>query len=119
MITRARPRAIRRSRVQARISARRECNVAERSAAVLESERSLPTFAVGCVAVTTEDDAGIGVSGEVEVAGCFSSGLSILGRLTFIARPSRPAPDANCLRCYRRAMGASGGSLTEILRAPL
>ena len=44
--------------------------------------------------LTAEGEAGRAVSGEVEVAGCFSSGLSIFGCLVFIAWPSRPAPDA-------------------------
>src|SRR5438105_3239901 len=80
MITHARPIAIRRSRVQTRISLRRECGGAGRPAA-LASERSLLALAVIWLAVTREDDAGAGISGDVEVAGCFSSSLSILGAL--------------------------------------
>src|SRR5205807_6415286 len=80
MITSARPIAIRRSRVQTRISLRRECGGAGRPAA-LASERSLLALAVIWLAVTREDDAGAGISGDVEVAGCFSSSLSILGAL--------------------------------------
>src|SRR5438445_13818946 len=93
MITNARPIAIRRSRVQTRISLRRECAGAGRPVAV-DSERSLLTPGVNWLAVAREDDAGAGVSGDVEVAGCFSSCLSILRRLVFIAWPLRPAPDA-------------------------
>src|SRR5438067_11763198 len=92
MITNARPIAIRRSRVQTRISLRRECAGAGRPVAV-DSERSLLTPGVNWLAAR-EDDAGAGVSGDVEVAGCFSSSLSILRRLVFIAWPLRPAPDA-------------------------
>src|SRR5438046_9445890 len=93
MITNARPIAIRRSRVQTRISLRRECAGAGRPVAV-DSERSLLTPGVNWLAVAREDDAGAGVSGDVEVAGCFSSCLSIFRRLVFIAWPSRPARDA-------------------------
>src|SRR5689334_18040444 len=93
MITSARPMAIRRSRVHTRISLRKECGSAGLSAA-LASERSLLTLAVIGLTVNREDDAGAGVSGDVEVAGCFSSSLSILRRLVFIAWPLRPAPDA-------------------------
>src|SRR5690242_5604200 len=95
MITSARPIAIRRSRVQTRISLRRECAGAGRPAAVA-SGRSLLTPGVNWLSVAREGDAGAGFSGDVEVAGCFSSGLSILGRLVFIAWPLRPAPDAIC-----------------------
>src|SRR6267154_3510742 len=42
--------------------------------------------------LTAEEEAGTAVSGEVEVAGCFSSGLSIFRCLVFITRPLRPAP---------------------------
>src|SRR5260370_29165178 len=75
MITRARPMAISRSRVQTRISLRKECSGADRSAAALESDCSRLTFTAARPAVTTEDDAGTLGSGNVEVAGCFSLGL--------------------------------------------
>src|ERR1700694_2112555 len=106
MITKARPTAISRSRVQTRISFRKECSGADRSAAALESDRSRLTFAAARSAVTTEDDAGTWVSGEVEVAACFSSDLSIFGCLVFIARPSRRAPDAFYHRGPRSAKAA-------------
>src|SRR5229473_3937524 len=108
MITRARPMAIKRSRVQTRISPRKECGGTDRSAAADGPDCAFFTLAVIWEAATTEDDAGTGISGEVEVAGCFSSGLSIFWCLTFIAWPSRPAPDANCRRCHRRVTAASG-----------
>src|SRR5947207_9521682 len=92
MMTKARPIAIRKSLVQTRISLSRVCEGAGRPVAV-DSERSLLTPGVNWLAAR-EDDAGAGVSGDVEVAGCFSSSLSILRRLVFIAWPLRPAPDA-------------------------
>src|SRR6266705_2891040 len=94
IITRARPMAIRRSRVQTRISLRKECSGTDRSGAAAEPGSSLLTLDVIWAAFTTEEDAGTGVSGAVEVAGCFSSILPILRCLVFIAWPSRPAPDA-------------------------
>src|SRR5207248_9268435 len=100
MITNARPIAIRRSRVQTRISLRRECAGAGRPVAV-DSERSLLTPAVNWLAVAREDDAGAGVSGDVEVAGCFSSCLSILRRLVFIAWPLRPRQMRFTASCRR------------------
>src|SRR6267378_4618228 len=118
MITSARPMAINRSRVQTRISLRRECSGADRSAAGLESGCSLLTVAVTWAVVATEEDAGSRVSGEVEVAGCFSSGLSIFRCLVFIAWPSRPAPDAIycCAWGGRRPLGLL--TFTEIHRTP-
>src|SRR6266851_10086667 len=67
--------------------------------------------------LTAEDEAGRAVSGEVEVAGCFSSGLSIFGCLVFIAWPSRPAPDAIYRRSLRSAKAAAA-SFIEIHRTP-
>src|SRR5438128_9598809 len=93
MITSARPMAIRRSRVHTRISLRKGCGGAGLSAA-LASERSLLTLTAIGLTVTREDDAGAGVSGDVEVAGCFSSSLSILRRLVFIAWAFILAPDS-------------------------
>src|SRR5712664_764240 len=78
MMTSARPMAIKRSRVQTRISLRRECGDAGRSGG-----------AIG-------DTAGAVVSGDAVVVTCFSSELSIFGCLVFIACPPRPAPDAIC-----------------------
>src|SRR5260370_29801688 len=94
IISRARPMAIRRSRVQTRISLRKECSGTDRSGAAVEPGGSLLTLDVIWAAFTTEEDAGTGVSGAVEVAGCFSSILSIFRCLVFIAWPLRPAPDA-------------------------
>src|ERR1700682_2266761 len=74
MITSARPIAIKRSRVHARISLRKEWE---------ELRRSAPVYAAG-----TE------VSGTGVVVSCLSSVLSILRCLTFITRPSRLAPDS-------------------------
>src|SRR5713226_7719830 len=85
MITSARPMAISRSRVQTRISLRKEWNGADLSAAAVESGCSLLTVAVTWPAVTTGEDAGSRFSGELEVAGCFSSGLAIFWCLVFIA----------------------------------
>src|SRR6266566_8801935 len=106
IITRARPMAIRRSRVQTRISLRKECSGTHRSGAAVEPGGSLLTLDVIWAAFTTEEDAGTGVSGAVEVAGCFSSILSIFRCLVFIAWPSRPAPDAFCRRCRRSVEAA-------------
>src|SRR5258706_10530927 len=94
MMTRARPMAIKRSRVQTRISLRRECSGSGRSAPPVASERSVRKFDVVWPATATEGSAGAIVSGDFEAAGCFSSGLSIFGCLVFIAWPLRPAPDA-------------------------
>src|SRR6266566_5084789 len=105
IITRARPMAIRRSRVQTRISLRKECSGTDRSGAAVEPGGSLLTLDVIWAAFTTEEDAGTGVSGAVEVGDCFSSGLSIFGCLVFIAWPSRPAPDANCRSLSQQGKG--------------
>src|SRR5229473_8117256 len=75
MITSARPMAISRSRVQTRISVRKEWNGAERSVAAVETGCSLLRVAVTWPAVGTEEDAGSRLSGELQVVGCFSSGL--------------------------------------------
>src|SRR5260370_24953583 len=103
MITRARPMAIRRSRVQRRISLRKECSGKERSTLTLVTDCPLRKFGAVWPAVTTEGSAGARVSGDVEVGDCFSSGLSIFGCLVFIAWPSRPAPDAIYRDCIGRA----------------
>src|SRR5206468_11846954 len=108
-ITNAGPIAMTRSRVQTRISVRRECAGAGRPVA-LASGRSLFAPGVNWLAVAREDDAGAGVSGDVEVAGCFSSSLSILRRLVFIAWPLRPAPDAILPPV---AWGGQGPGLTQ------
>src|SRR6267378_7971898 len=68
--------------------------------------------------LTAEDEAGRAVSGEVEVAGCFSSGLSIFGCLVFIARPSRRAPDAFCRSGPRSARLLGLPSSSEIRQTP-
>src|SRR5712664_4696636 len=104
MMTRARPMAIKRSRVQTRISLRRECSGSGRSAPPVASDRSVRKFAVVWPAFATEGSAGVMVSGEVEAAGCFSSGRSIFGCLVFIAWPLRRAPDA----IYHQASGGRG-----------
>src|SRR5712664_4277305 len=101
MITRARPMAIKRSRVQTRISLRKECSGNERSTLTLVPDCPLRKFAAVWPADATEGSAGARVSGDVEVGDCFSSGLSIFACLVFIAWPSRPAPDA----IYRHGIG--------------
>src|SRR5260370_32871457 len=68
MMTSARPMAMSRSRVQTRISLRRECIDTTRPVMALATEG--PEF-------TIEDDAGAGVSGDVEIARSFSFGRSI------------------------------------------
>src|ERR1700719_1628411 len=69
MITSARPIAMSRSRVQTRISLRKECAAGDPEGEVL-----------------TAGDTGSGDSGIAEVGGSFSSGLSIFGCHVFIAR---------------------------------
>src|ERR1700722_295258 len=76
MMTSARPMAISKSRVQTRISLRRECGVADPEGEVLDA-----------------DETGSGDSGIAEVGGSFSSGLSIFGCHVFIARGLGAAPD--------------------------
>src|SRR5579859_739776 len=76
MMTSARPMAMSRSRVQTRISLRKEC-------AVLEPEGE----------AFTGDETGSGLSGIAEVGGSFSSALSIFGCHVFIARALRAALD--------------------------
>src|SRR5712691_5594586 len=85
MITSAKPMAINRSRVHTRISLRKECTVAGRSAREMSRDRS---------EVTMEVDAGAGVSGAAGGASCFSLELSIFGCLVFIAWPSQHAPES-------------------------
>src|SRR5579859_3740161 len=75
MMTSAKPMAMSRSRVQTRISLRNECAELEFEGKALASET------------------GSGLSGIAEVAGSFSSGLSIFGCQVFIARALRAAPD--------------------------
>src|SRR6266581_1372549 len=69
MMTSARPMAMSRSRVQTRISLRREC---------IDTTRPVMALATDGPEFTIEDDAGDGVSGDVEVARSFSFGRSIL-----------------------------------------
>src|SRR5216684_1539812 len=69
MMTSASPMAMSRSRVQTRISLRRECIDATRPVMALATDG--PEFTMG-------DDAGVRVSGDVEVARSFSFGRSIL-----------------------------------------
>src|SRR6266478_6157738 len=68
MMTSARPMAMRRSRVQTRMSCRKECAVFERSAAA--PENSGPT-------APREGDPGVGFSGTSMGGGDFSSVFSI------------------------------------------
>src|SRR5258708_16650089 len=81
MMTRARPMAMSRSRVQTRISLRR----------LAAGEAAL---AGGLAAADTEERRGSGFSGDVEAPRCFCGERSILGALLFIARASRRAPVA-------------------------
>ena len=76
MITSARPIAMSRSRVQTRISLRKECAAGDPGGEVLGAGES-----------------GSGDSGIAEVGGSFSSGLSIFGCHVFIARGLRAALD--------------------------
>src|SRR4029077_17591986 len=69
MMTSASPMAISRSRVQTRISLRKECAVGDPEGEVLLA-----------------GEAGSGASGIAEVGGSFSSALSIFGCQVFIAR---------------------------------
>src|SRR5260370_4851225 len=94
MMTSARPMAIKRSRVQTRISLRKECSGSERSTLTVTSGCVLRKLAVVWPATATEGNAEARVSGDVDVAGCFSFGVSIWATLVFIAWPSRGAPDA-------------------------
>src|SRR6266699_4143387 len=89
MMTSARPMAISRSRVQTRISWRREFAGADRSEI---------TFAVAWAPAITEDATGAGISGCGVAAKGFSFELSIFGCLIFIACSLRRAPDAFCRR---------------------
>src|SRR6266404_7028491 len=75
-MTSARPMAMSRSRVQTRISLRKECAVGDPEGEVLGA-----------------GETGSGDSGIAEVGGSFSSGLSIFGCHVFIARGSRAALD--------------------------
>src|SRR5882724_7130312 len=77
MMTSARPMAMSRSRVQTRISLRRECAV------VLGPEGE----------AIMAGETGSGLSGIAEVGGSFSSALSIFGCHVFIARASQAALD--------------------------
>src|SRR6202171_2307883 len=76
MMTSARPMAMSRSRVQTRISLRKECAVGDPEGEVLRA-----------------GEPGSGVSGIAEVGGSFSSALSIFGCHVFIARGLRAALD--------------------------
>src|SRR5216684_4285465 len=76
MMTSARPMAMSRSRVQTRISLRKECAVLDPEGEVLKA-----------------GDTGSGLSGIAEVGGSFSSALSIFGCQVFIARALRAALD--------------------------
>ena len=76
MMTSAKPMAMSKSRVQTRISLRRECAVGDPEGG-------------GLIA----DETGSGDSGIAEVGGSFSSGLSIFGCHVFIARGLRAALD--------------------------
>jgi hypothetical protein len=76
MMTSAKPMAMSKSRVQTRISLRRECVVGDPKGGVLMA-----------------GEAGSGDSGIAEVGGSFSSGLSIFGCHVFIARGLRAALD--------------------------
>src|SRR5712691_4337298 len=83
MMTSAKPMAINRSRVHTRISLRKECTEAGRSAREMSRDRSEVT-----------EVATAGVSGEAGGASCFSLELSIFGCLVFIAWPSQHAPES-------------------------
>src|SRR6266404_8757050 len=76
MMTSARPMAMSRSRVQTRISLRKECAVGDPEGEVLGA-----------------GETGSADSGIAEVGGNFSSGLSIFGCHVFIARGLRAALD--------------------------
>src|SRR6266849_2845521 len=74
MMTSARPMAMSKSRVQTRISLRKECAVLDPEGEVLKA-----------------GETGSGLSGIAEVGGSFSSALSIFGCHVFIARALRAA----------------------------
>src|SRR5258708_10645328 len=101
MMTSASPMAMSKSRVQTRISLRRECAVGDPEGEVL-----------------VEGEAGSGDSGIAEVGGSFSSALSIVGCHVFIARGLRAALDlvsgggALCytIGCLTLLIGFSGGT---------
>src|SRR5713101_6087805 len=83
MMTSAKPMAINRSRVHTRISLRKECTEAGRSAREKSRDRSEVT-----------EVAKAGVSGEAGGASFFSFELSILACQVFIAWPSQHAPES-------------------------
>src|SRR5690242_7562147 len=86
MMTRARPMAISRSRVQMRISLRRLL-----AGEAFSDAREAPAFDE----TGTEDRGDSGFSGWVEAPRCFWSERSILGALVFIAWASQRAPHAS------------------------
>src|SRR5258707_15636134 len=89
MMTSARPMAMSKSRVQTRISLRKECAVLDPEGEVLKA-----------------GETGSGLSGIAEVGGSFSSALSIFECQLFIARALRAALD---LIAGGAALGAPGG----------
>src|SRR5437879_13506277 len=96
MMTRARPMAMSRSRVQTRISFLKECAVGDPEGGALAA-----------------GETGSGDSGIAEVGGSFSSGLSIFGCHVFIARGLRTALDLvsglsafyYTIRCFASVIG--------------
>src|SRR5216684_1976920 len=101
MMTSARPMAMSRSRVQTRISLRRECIDTTRPVMALATEG--PEF-------TIEDDAGAGVSGDVEVARSFSFGRSILTLPCIYSMAVE-----RCARCHLSPLSAEHGGQSGIL----
>src|SRR5579859_2044958 len=93
MMTSAKPMAISKSRVQTRISLRKECAVEGPGGAAI-----------------TADEPGPEHSGIAEVGGSFSSGLSILGCHVFIARGLHAAPDlvSGCRPRLHQRKGCGG-----------
>ena len=94
-MTSASPMAMSRSRVQTRISLRKECAVDDPEGEVLDA-----------------GETGSGDSGIAEVGGSFSSGLSIFGCHVFIARGLRAALD---LVSGRSALYYTIGCLIEVI----
>src|SRR5690349_20318337 len=107
MMTRARPIAMSRSRVQTRISLRR-------LAACEAALGAGPADAFA--AAEPAERRGAGFSGEVEAPRCFWSERSILGALLFIARASRRAPDG--ILPDARKKGRGGESCSFFLKIP-
>src|SRR5260370_34687860 len=112
MMTSARPMAIKRSRVQTRISLRKECSGSERSTLTVTSGCVLRKLAVVWPATATEGNAEARVSGDVDVAACFSFGVSIWA--TFSIYSMAIAGRARCDLAAFLTLGEGCRSLAHI-----